>query len=75
MKKANRIYLYSVTGIVILLMLPAMSHAYLDPGSGSYIIQIIIAGLVAGSFAIKLYWRKLKTFLKSLLGRDQSSSK
>ena len=29
------------------------AHAYLDPGSGSYATQIIIASLAGGLFAIK----------------------
>ncbi len=36
--------------------------AYLDPGSGSYIIQILIGTLLGGFFAIKIYWRKLKSY-------------
>jgi hypothetical protein len=35
---------------------------YLDPGSGSYIIQILLAALLGGAFAIKMYWRKIKSF-------------
>ena len=35
-------------------------HAYLDPGSGSFLIQLIIAGLVGAGFLIKAYWKKIK---------------
>jgi hypothetical protein len=35
-------------------------HAYLDPGSGSFLIQLLIAGLVGAGFAIKLSWKKIK---------------
>jgi hypothetical protein len=45
-------------------------HAYLDPGSGSYIIQILLGSLVAGFFVIKQYWQRLKSFFK---GRNQQS--
>lgn len=33
--------------------------AYLDPGSGSFILQILIASLVGGLFLVKTYWHKL----------------
>lgn len=33
--------------------------AYLDPGSGSYLIQLLIAGLVGAAFIFKSYWLKL----------------
>ena len=38
------------------------ASAYLDPGSGSYIIQILIGTLLGGFFAIKIYWRKIKAY-------------
>ncbi len=37
---------------------------YLDPGSGSYILQILLAALLGGAFAIKMYWKKLTSFFK-----------
>ncbi|MCB0733142.1 MAG: hypothetical protein H6608_02660 [Flavobacteriales bacterium] len=40
------------------------ASAYLDPGSGSYILQMIIAGAVGGAYAIKLYWQRLVGFFK-----------
>ncbi len=33
--------------------------AYLDPGSGSMIVQIIAGGLAAIGVTMKLYWRRI----------------
>jgi hypothetical protein len=33
--------------------------AYLDPGSGSMIIQILVGGLAAVGVTMKLYWRRI----------------
>ena len=38
------------------------AFAYLDPGTGSILIQGAIAGIAAGAFTMKLYWYKLKAF-------------
>ena len=38
--------------------LPA--HAYLDPGSGSLIIQGVIGAIAAIGVTMKLYWHKIK---------------
>lgn len=38
------------------------AHAYLDPGSGSLIFQVVIGGIAAFFFAIKTYWLKIKSF-------------
>lgn len=35
-------------------------QAYLDPGSGSFLIQLLIAGLVGAGFIVRAYWKKIK---------------
>jgi hypothetical protein len=52
-----------VVGAMALLMAtPWPAHAYLDPGTGSLILQGII-GTVAGALvALRLYWKRIKVF-------------
>jgi hypothetical protein len=38
--------------------------AYLDPGSGSMILQIIAGGLAAVAVTAKLYWHRILKFLR-----------
>ncbi len=35
---------------------------YIDPGSGSYILQMIIAAVLGVSFFFKNFWLAVKTF-------------
>ena len=35
---------------------------YIDPGSGSYLVQVIIAAVLGGAFWIKIFWRKIRSF-------------
>ncbi len=44
--------------------------AYLDPGSGSYLIQILIAFLLGAAFAIRAFWGRIKAFFQKLLSRS-----
>jgi hypothetical protein len=44
------------------LMFPRLAFAYLDPGTGSYILQLLIAGILGASFAVKIFWGKIKSF-------------
>ena len=37
--------------------------AYLDPGSGSMMLQVIAGGLAAAAVTMKVYWRRLLVFL------------
>lgn len=38
--------------------------AYLDPGSGSMIVQMIVGGTAAAAVGIKLFWRRILAFLR-----------
>jgi hypothetical protein len=35
---------------------------YLDPGSGSYLVQAIIAAVLGGLFYFRNLWRKIRSF-------------
>ena len=37
--------------------------AYLDPGSASMILQMLVGGLAAVAVSIKLFWRRILRFL------------
>lgn len=41
----------------------ARSRAYLDPGSGSILLQLLVAAALGAAFAVKVYWKKIKTAL------------
>lgn len=43
------------------LIIPVPAFAYLDPGTGSYIIQLLIGALLGGGYVVKTYWREIKT--------------
>ncbi len=38
------------------------AHAYLDPGTGSVIIQGVIATIAAAGVVARLYWHRLTAF-------------
>jgi hypothetical protein len=39
-----------------------MAHAYLDPGSGSMMMQLFLAGVAGVVVAIKVFWRRILAF-------------
>lgn len=47
------------------------AEAYLDPGSGSVLIQLLIAGLVGAGFILKASWSKIKVFFKRSKGTEE----
>ncbi len=49
-------------------------YGYIDPGTGSYVFQIIVAAFVAISFAVKIYWHKITKFIGGLFGKKKNDS-
>jgi len=46
--------------------------AYLDPGSGSFILQILLATLLASLLFMKNFWRKIIGIFKKPSASDQA---
>lgn len=59
----NLFFYFSFT-LGVYIISARTAQAYLDPGSGSLLFQIIVGGVLSGLFAIKLYYRKIKLFFK-----------
>ncbi|MBS1915414.1 MAG: hypothetical protein JST87_04000 [Bacteroidetes bacterium] len=47
---------------------------YIDPGSGSYLVQVIIAGVLGAIFYFKNLWWKIKSFFSRNKNEDQPKS-
>ncbi len=46
--------------------------AYLDPGTGSMLIQILLAVLLGAGVAIRVFWRNIKAFFTGKKVSDAS---
>jgi hypothetical protein len=66
---------YMVIAIVTcFLILPTNSaFAYLDPASGSMIIQALIAGIAAVSVSIGVFWRRIRSFFRGKKKEEEKS--
>lgn len=52
------------------------AYAYLDPGTGSVILQVLAAAVLGALFTIKSYWHSLKAlFSKKKRNDDNDSAK
>ncbi len=36
------------------------AQAYIDPGTGSYLLQLVLAALFGALFALKIFWTRIK---------------
>ena len=59
-----------VLPFVFLLPLTSQNiHAYIDLGTGSLIIQVLIASFLGGLFLLKVYWKKVRAFFSNLFSK------
>lgn len=56
----RRFVLFMVLGVVTI----ESAQAYLDPGTGSLFIQIILGGVAGLLIAGKLFWHRILVFLR-----------
>ncbi|MFB0565544.1 MAG: hypothetical protein ACETWK_07680 [Candidatus Aminicenantaceae bacterium] len=59
--------------LLFIILFSEKLYCYIDPGAGSYIIQLIIAGLIGISFSFKLFWKKIKKLFSKILSRKSNN--
>jgi hypothetical protein len=52
----------ALLAVLASLLLVREAYAYLDPGTGSYILQILIASLFGALFILKVFWGRIVGF-------------
>ncbi|WP_339071127.1 hypothetical protein WIN67_10030 [Pseudomonas idahonensis] len=74
MKKSR----FSLVALICLVVLPINAFAYLDPGTGSAVLQGILGALAAVVVVLKLYWHRFLRMLglrKDSVKKDSNVSK
>lgn len=50
------------------------TFAYLDPGTGSMILQGILAGIAMSAFMLKMFWHRLMVMLRVRQPEDSGAT-
>ncbi len=51
-----------ICSLILLPLLMEKLILYIDPGSGSFLFQIIIGGILSTWFFLKTFWTRIKLF-------------
>ncbi len=62
--------MFQVSAVLLSTLGPYQPPLYLDPGSGSILIQVLIAALLGAGIVIRTQW----TRIKRLFGRGTSAA-
>ena len=69
MAHSSHLVVFSVVPVLLLLDLPGGTRFYIDPGTGSIVIQAVIGAFAAVLVAVGMFWKQIKAFLGELLLR------
>ena len=63
------------TIVLLVALTPAPALAYLDPGTGSFILQMLIAGFLGAMLYVRLAWDRTRSFFTRLFrGRSRTET-
>ncbi len=58
---------FIVLTVFFMFMNPVMANAYIDLGTGSFIIQALLAVVLGAAYFIKISWGRIKNFFNRRL--------
>ena len=61
--------------ILYIILLLSNAYAYLDPGTGSIILQAILGFIVAAIASISVYWTKFKMLINKIFKKRRRKFK
>ena len=60
-----------VSSVLLLLVISERpAEAYIDPGTASYVFQVIAGAVLGGVFLLRTYWSRVMTTVRSMVSRD-----
>ncbi len=60
--------------LLMMFIFTKPAYAYLDPGTGSMLLQGLIAVFMVVITTAGIYWNRLKSFLGRFMGRSRNKS-
>ena len=68
-------FIYLLCNTIAIFLVVTNAYAYLDPRTGSFILQAIIGFLAALSAGFLYYWTKVKNFFLKLFKKNNNDKK
>lgn len=68
---ARVVFAHVGMGFVAAFVWVTPAYAYLDPATGSIILQGLIAGIAGLAVVLRLYWARVKGFFRRLGGGEE----
>jgi hypothetical protein len=73
MKRISTLVTFAIPGLYMLVFADR-AFAYMDPGSGSMMLQLLLGGIAGVGVIIKLYWKSFLNLFRSRRNQSESLS-
>jgi len=57
-----------VAAAIAVALASTPAHAYIDPGTGGMLLQLLLGGVAGAMVIVKLYWQRIKEGFQSVFG-------
>ncbi|MGI9285418.1 MAG: hypothetical protein ACR2P1_08510 [Pseudomonadales bacterium] len=74
MRKTSSLLILPAVVLLVSGTFSVQAYAYLDPGTGSFVLQMLVAGLLGAMLYIKMAWANVKMFFNRLLSKEEPES-
>jgi hypothetical protein len=64
--------------IMVGSILTGNAYAYLDPGTGSYFLQVLLAAILGALFTLRIFWIRIVSYVKNIFsgtGKDRETTR
>jgi hypothetical protein len=69
-------FLWAIAFTSVITLIPThYAYAYLDPGTGSFLLQLLLAGLLGVLFTLRLFRDKIVSFVRNVFRRNADTGK
>ena len=73
LRRGTRLIVYVASVWVFWFIAAPYAHAYIDPGSSSFIVQMLIGAAAGAALAIATFWRRILGFFRRNKGDSEGA--
>jgi hypothetical protein len=71
-RRGTRVGIYIASLFMFWLIAAPSAHAYIDPGSSSFIVQMLIGAAAGAALAVATFWRRILGFFSRVFGKNKA---
>jgi hypothetical protein len=73
LRRGTRLIVYVSSVFLFWFIAAPNAHAYIDPGSSSFIVQMLIGAAAGAALAIATFWRRIVGFFRRNKGDGEGA--